>query len=96
MAELWEDDECRMEDAEMGHAIWIGILVGVPFVLVVLTVVSLVSGVSLWLAFGAATLPAFFVGPYIGGLLLVGRAEERHHVAPVTTLPTVAVHDRAA
>ena len=71
-------------DTEMGRAITMGVVIGVPLMFALLVALSAWTDISLWKAAGVALLPAAFVGPYIGGLLAVGATAAKHEV-PHTT-----------
>jgi len=75
------------DDGELGRALGIGILVGVPlmFLIAVLLQFQVAGEVKLLHAAGVALLPAFFVGPYVGGLFLMARSSSRHEAHGATT-----------
>ena len=66
------------DDAEFGRALRRGILVGAPLLWLVMTCIGLLGGMELGAAAGLALLPAFFIGPWAGGLIFMGTTSRRH------------------
>jgi hypothetical protein len=66
------------EDRELGRALGIGILLGVPLMFVIATLLQVLGDLTIWQAAGIALLPAFFTGPYLGGLFLMAHTSNAH------------------
>jgi hypothetical protein len=70
--------EEEWEDRDLSRAIVLGVALGVPLMFAITMLLSALADLALWKSAGVAALPAFFVGPYIGGLATMGAAASKH------------------
>lgn len=83
-------NEGEFSDATFGRAIAVGIVVGLAMMFVVVTGMVFIGGLSIGLSAGIAVWVGFVIGPYAGGLTMLGREDlKAHHRAEVVALPTV-------
>ena len=81
----------------MGRVLVLAFVIGVPMIFAVVTAITMFAEVSVWQAVLVALLPTFFIGPYFGGLVAMGRTSASHDAptARVSALPKRGL-DRAA
>ncbi len=77
------DHAGHVDDAELGRAVAMGTVIGLPLVFLVSTLLALPVGVGNALAI--ATLPTLFSGSFVGGLILLIRAQRRAERAALVT-----------
>lgn len=84
-----------MTDSSFYRAIMLGAAVGIVVMFVVATGMVFIGGQSLAVSAGVAVWVGIVIGPYVGGLAMVSRAESRRP-AEVHDLPASREQERSA